>query len=47
MSKITMRGIETKDEYGQTCWYLPNDRTTYSYEEAKRALDEYNASHKD
>lgn len=41
---ITMRGIETTDEYGQICWFLPNDRKTYSYEEAKRALDEYNQS---
>ncbi len=44
---ITMRGIETIDEYGQKCWFLPNDRKTYSYEEAKRAMDEYNQSHKD
>lgn len=40
---ITMRGIETTDEYG----LLPNDRKTYYYEEAKRALDEYNQSCKD
>ena len=23
---ITMRGLETTDEYGQKCWFLPNDR---------------------
>lgn len=45
MGKITMRGIETEDEYGERCWFLPNDRKTYSYEEAKKALDEYNRSH--
>jgi hypothetical protein len=43
---ITMKGIETTDTYGQKCWFLPNDRRTYSYEEAKRALNEYNQSHK-
>ena len=42
---ITMKGIETTDEYGERCWFLPNDRKTYSYEEAKRAMDEYNKSH--
>ena len=45
MGKITMRGIETEDEYGERCWFLPSDCKTYSYEEAKKALDEYNRSH--
>ena len=44
MGKITMRGIETEDEYGERCWFLPSDGKTYSYEEAKKALDEYNRS---